>query len=123
MLIVMMMPMMVACSSDKDENTSVDVSKAVGTWYCIKSTDSSGGYVVDDLFVGRSVTIKADGTYSSNSTSFGTNGTYTINGNKIVVNTNSGRAFMITVTFSGNNMTWRGSGEGVTFTYVFEKKK
>ena len=123
MLVVMMMPLATSCGSDSDsdENT-VDVSKAVGTWYCIRSTDKSGTYSLDNLFVGQSVTIYSNGKYTSTSSSFGTSGTYKINGNKIIVNTDSGRAFMITVSFSGNNMTWTGSGEGVTFTYVFEKE-
>jgi len=123
MLVMLMIPLMVACSKDSEEEESVDITKAVGTWYCIKSTDSSGGYTANDLFVGHSVSIKANGTYTSTSSSFGTSGTYKVNGSKIVVNTNSGRAFMVSVFFSGDTMTWRGSGEGVSFTYVFEREK
>ena len=124
MLAVMMMPMLTACSSDSsdDEGGSVDVSKAIGTWFCIASTDRSGKYSVDDLFVGHEVTIKSNNTYSSTSSSFGYNGTYQISGNRIIVLTDSGRRFVITVSFSGNRMTWNGSGEGVNFTYVFERE-
>lgn len=123
MLAVVTMAFVTACSSSDDGGgETVDVSKAVGTWYCVSSTDRAGEYTMSNLFVGHSVTINSNGTYTSTSSSFGTSGSYKINGNKIVVNTNGGRAFMITVSFSGNRMTWNGSGEGVNFTYVFEKE-
>ena len=106
MLVVMTMSFVTACSSSDDgEGEPIDVSKAVGTWYCIKSTDSSGTYTMNNLFVGHSVTIYSNGKYTSTSSSFGTSGSYKVNGNKIIVNTNSGRAFMISVSFSGNKMT------------------
>jgi len=124
LLMAMALPMVVACSSDSGDgdDSSVDVAKAVGSWFCIKSSDKVDGYTMDDLFVGQSVTINANGSYTSSSSSFGTSGSYQVSGNKIIVVTNSGRRFVISVSFSGNKMTWKGSGEGVTFTYVFEKE-
>ena len=122
MLAVLMMFTIVSCGDDGDDGgDTVDVSKAVGTWYCTSSNDRSGGYSVDDLFVGQQVTIYSDGTYTSTSSSFGTTGTYVVSGSNIIVTTNSNRRFVVGVTFSGNRMTWRGSGEGVTFTYVFSR--
>ena len=107
---------------DDDDDTPVDVSKAVGTWVCVSSTDRSGGYSSDNLFVGQEVTIYDDGTYTSTSLSMGYTGTYEVSGSNVIVTTNSGRRFVIKLSFSGNRMTWNGSGEGVTFTYVFTKK-
>ena len=122
MLIVIVLPMMVACSSDKDDDTPIDISKAIGTWVCVKSTDKVGGKTYNDLFVGESVRINSDNTYASTSRNFGTTGTYSVNGNKITVHTNNAETYVISASFSGNRMTWNGSGEGVIFTYVFEKE-
>ena len=122
MLMVMALPMMVACSSDDDDDSPVDVSKAIGTWVCIKSTDNVQGKTYTDLFVGESVRINSNNTYASTSRNFGTSGTYSVNGNKITVHTNNAETYVITVSFSGNKMTWKGSGEDVKFTYVFEKE-
>ena len=70
----------------------------------------------------QAVTIKNDGTYTSTSSDFGTSGSYTISGNKIIANSISGSMFDITVTFSGDNMTWNGvTNNGITFKYVFQK--
>lgn len=122
MFAVLTMSMLSACGSDDNgEEGSVDVSKAIGTWFCIASTDRSGNTTMEDLFVGHKVTIKSDNTYTSTSSSFGYSGTYEISGNRIIVETGSGRRFVITASFSGNRMTWNGSGDGVIFTYTFQK--
>ena len=121
MLAMVMMLMITACGDDNDSNEPVDVKKAVGTWYCISSVDKSGNYSVESLFVGQQVTVKENGTYTSTSTSFGTSGTYVVSGSNIIVTTNSNRRFVVRVTFPGNTMKWEGSGEGVSFTYVFSR--
>jgi hypothetical protein len=70
----------------------------------------------------KEITIKNDGTYTSTSSDFGTSGSYTISGNKIIAKSISGSMFDITVTFSGDNMTWNGvTNNGITFKYVFQK--
>lgn len=125
MLVVMMLPFVAACSNSADRERyreHVDVSPAVGTWRCVESTDISGGQTLEGLFVDQSVSIYSNNLFTSTSSSFGTLGSYEFNGQKIVVNTNNGRTFVISaVSFSGNRMTITGSGDGVTFTYVFEK--
>lgn len=123
--LVMIAPLMTACSNDdKEDEYIIKVEDAIGKWYCVKSTDISGGYTMENLFVGHIVTINGDGTYTSTSSSFGTSGTYAITGNKILVITNDGqRRFVLTVSIKGGSMIWKGSGEGVTFTYIFEKWK
>ena len=123
MLAVLMMPFVAACSSsDGGEvyEAPMDVSPAVGTWLCIKSTDTSEGKTLEDLFVGQSVTIYSNNLYTSTSKTFGSLGSYKVNGQKVVVD--NGRTFIISsVSFEENKMTLEGSGEGITFTYVFEK--
>ena len=45
MLAVVTMAFVTACSSSDDGGgETVDVSKAVGTWYCVSSTDRAGVY-------------------------------------------------------------------------------
>lgn len=98
-------------------------SLAIGTWKCTQSTDTwQNGNSYTGLMVGKEITIKNDGTYTSTSSDFGTSGSYTISGNKIIANSISGSMFDITVTFSGDNMTWNGvTNNGITFKYVFQK--
>lgn len=98
-------------------------SLAIGTWKCTQSTDTwQNGNSYTGLMVGKEITIKNDGTYTSTSSDFGTSGSYTISGNKIIAKSISGSMFDITVTFSGDNMTWNGvTNNGITFKYVFQK--
>lgn len=123
-LMVMAMPLLVACGDDDDNGPSGNelVSKAVGTWMCVESTDAAQGYSYDGLMVGKEVTIKADGTYTSTAPTFGYSGTYTISGNQITAKSSSG-TFVVTVSISGNRMTWSGTASnGTTFRYVFTKE-
>ena len=126
MLMVMALSTMVACGSDDDDNgaSGADlVKEAVGTWMCTQSTDSQKGQSFDGLMVGKEVTIKADGTYTSTSSSFGYSGTYKISGNTITAKSNTGATFIVTVTINGSKMTWNGTASnGTTFSYVFQKE-
>lgn len=123
MLVVMMMPLLSACGDDAKEEGGIDVKKAVGTWMCTKSTDTYQGKSYDGLLVGAQITIKSDGTYSSTSSSFGTSGTYTINGNTITAKNNKGDTFVVDVSISGDSMTWKGTAStGVQFSYVFVRE-
>lgn len=125
-LMLMAMPIMVACSNDdkiddgaRGENL---VAEAVGTWMCIQSTDSQGSYSVDGLMVGKEVTIKSNGTFTSTSPTFGATGTYSVSGNQITARSSAG-TFVVTVTISGNKMTWKGTASnGTTFHYVFQRE-
>ncbi|WP_288279844.1 lipocalin family protein [uncultured Prevotella sp.] len=126
MLMVMVMPLVMACSSDDgDDDGARDeklVAEAVGSWMCIQSTDSQGSNSINGLMVGKEVTIKKDGTFTSTAPSFGSSGTYTVSGNKITARSNAG-TFVITVSISGDKMTWSGTASnGVTFRYVFQKE-
>ena len=123
MLMVMMMPVVVACSSDDEDNGSRDsdlLRQAIGTWMCTQSTDSAMGRSYDGLLVGKQVTINADGTFKSTAPSFGYSGTYTIKGNSITAKNTNGDTFVLTVTISGDKMTWKGTASnGTSFQYVF----
>lgn len=125
MLVVMAMPLLMACGSDGDGGSTGDElkEKAIGTWMCTQSTDAAQGYSFDGLMVGKEVTINGDGTYTSTSDSFGYKGSYVINGNKITAKSNSGDTFVVTVNISGNTMTWNGTASnGTTFHYVFTRE-
>lgn len=128
MLIAMALPMMVACGGDDSSDgggneDSQLISKAIGTWMCTQSTDSGQGQTYQGLMVGKEVTIYANGTYSSTASSFGYTGTYTVNGNKITARSNNGNTFVITVSISGDRMTWDGTASnGVTFRYIFVRE-
>ena len=125
----MMLMSFVFCGcGDDDEKTEVIsdgelISKAIGTWMCVKSTDTQQGHSYDGLMVGKEVTINAGGTYTSTAQSFGYTGTYSVNGNTVTVKSNSGGTFVITVTFSGKRMIWEGAANnGVTFKYYFDRE-
>ena len=130
MLMVMALPLMVACGGD-DEGSSGGGAKdedlirqAIGTWMCTESTDSQQGQSYNGLMVGKEVTINLNGTYTSTAPTFGYTGTYTVSGNKITAKSNSGGTFVITVTISGDKMTWNGTANnGVTFRYVFVREE
>lgn len=129
MLMVVMVSLVASCGGDEAYDSgggtigSDLVNKALGTWMCVQSTDIQQGQTYENLMVGKEVTIKKDGTYTSTAPTFGFSGTYTISGDKITAKSNSGGTFVITVTISGEKMTWNGTASnGVTFTYVFEKE-
>ena len=125
MPMMMALALMVACGGDDDGGGSTGndlLNKAIGTWMCTESTDTSQGYTMEGLMVGKEVTIKNDGTYTSTASSFGYSGTYTIIGNQITAKSSSG-TFVVTVKINGSKMTWNGTASnGVTFRYVFTKE-
>ena len=121
MLVVMMVPIMVACGDD--ENESVNLNKIEGTWMCVKSTDTYQGRSVDDLLVGAEITINSNGTYTSTAESFGRSGTYTYNGETFTAKNTNGDTFVVKVTVKGNDMNWVGTASnGVSFNYGFKRE-
>lgn len=114
-----------ACGNDDGDEvvTPNNAQQAIGTWMCTSSKDTYQGYTSTGLLVGAQITIKSDGTYTSTASSFGTSGTYKFNGNTITAKNNQGDTFVVTVTISGNTMTWNGtSSTGISFTYVFARE-
>ncbi len=125
MLLLLVLPMTIACSSKDDESNDspFNINDAIGTWMCIQSTDTYQGYSQTGLLVGAEITINNNGTYTSTSSNFGYNGTYTTNGNKITAKSVSGSTFVVTVSISGSKMIWKGTASnGVNFDYVFQKE-
>ena len=127
MLVVMAMPLFVSCGSDDDKDDGARgsqlIAEASGTWMCIESVDiQQNNYQIENLMIGKEVTIKKDGTFTSTSPSFGKSGTFTVNGNSITAKSEVG-TFVVTVTVSGEKMTWDGTASnGVRFHYVFKRE-
>ena len=125
MLMAMMLPLVTSCSKDSEESASgADlVSQAVGTWMCTASRDTqTNGLSYDGLMLGKQITIKSDGTFTSTAPTFGYTGTYTVSGNKITARSSSG-TFVVTVSIKGDTMTWNGTASnGVRFNYTFVRE-
>ena len=123
MMLMVMVPVVVACGSDDEDDVARDsdlLKQAIGTWMCTQSRDSAMGKTYDGLMVGKQVTINANGTFTSTAPTFGYSGTYTIKGNSITATNTNGDTFVLNVTISGDNMTWRGTASnGTSFQYVF----
>lgn len=115
-----------ACSSDDDDSANFDSEKCLGYWICTSSTEKVGDKTYEDSTKGRTVSIKNNGTYTSDSYYIG-DGTYVFSGNVAKINTNNGwGSYTVKVSFSGEKMVWDGSGvagkNNCEFHYVFEKK-
>lgn len=129
LLMIAAIPLVMSCGGDDEESGGGGdrdgdlISKAIGTWMCTQSTDTGQGQTYQGLMVGKEVTINANGTYTSTAQSFGYTGNYTASGNKITARSNNGSSFVITVSISGDRMTWDGTASsGVTFKYVFVRE-
>ncbi len=125
MLMAMMLPLATSCSKDNEESAKDTelISLAIGTWMCTESRDTQqNGIYYDGLMVGKQITIKSDGTFTSTAPSFGYSGTYTVSGNKITAKSSSG-TFVVTVSVKGDIMTWNGTASnGVRFNYTFVRE-
>lgn len=125
MLLLTVLPMVVACGSDDDDELTGEElkQKVLGTWMCTESKDEGYGVSYDGLMVGKEVTILSNGTYTSTASTFGYTGTYTISGNTITAKNSSGGSFVLTVTVNGERMIWNGTANnGTKFKYVFVKE-
>lgn len=124
LLMVMALPLLMACGSDDDENDAkVELNQIVGTWMCVKSTDTMHGISAQDQFVGVRVTINSDGTYSSTAESFGLSGSYAYNGDTFTAQSRGGKTFVINATVGKYDMRWKGTASnGVSFDYSFKRE-
>ena len=112
-----------SCSSDDDGDGSngFNAQEVFGTWTCTASTDKMDGQTITGYMVGKTITIKEDGKFTSTSSSIG-NGTWVLDGNQITATNTSGDIFSITLVVSGNTMKWNGnSSQGVSFNYTWKK--
>lgn len=100
----------------------VDVKDCIGTWMCIQSTDEAYGESVDGLLVGKEITLKENGTFTSTASSFGSYGTWVLKGNEVTAMSNAGN-FVLKVAINGSTMKWEGTASnGVKFKYIFRKE-
>lgn len=100
------------------------ISKASDTWICVMSYDklSSGSYSYA-LMEGKTVTIHSDGNYTSDASTFGYSGTYTVKDNTITATSVSGK-YSMKVTINVDCMVWQGTASnGTIFLYYFMRDK
>lgn len=111
-----------SCNKDEEESRTEEIGKAVGTWICIRSTETYQGVKQEDLAVGGKVCINMDGTYTSTIVEVGFKGTYSYDGKRIEVTKSSGESFIIEISINDRRMTWRGAyNDGTSFQYIFNK--
>ena len=109
MLMVIAMPLMVACGSDGDDVKTINKSELMGTWY---SLEYSGGWVI---VIGNSSVVqyelwKSGGSYTLNPQTYTWN--YTIEGNKMI----SDDGQWAEVSVNGNKMTVSANGQTINYT-------
>ena len=109
MLMILAMPLMVACGSDSDDVKTINKSELMGTWY---SLEYSGGWVI---VIGNSSVVqyelwKSGGSYTLNPQTYTWN--YTIEGNKMI----SDDGQWAEVSVNGNKMTVSANGQTMNYT-------
>ena len=107
MLMVMAMPLMVACGSDGDDVKTINKSELMGTWYTLE----------DDwvIMIGNSSVVqyelwKSGGSYTLNPQTYTWN--YTIEGNKMI----SDDGQWAEVSINGNKMTVSANGQTMNYS-------
>jgi hypothetical protein len=107
MLMVMALPLMVACGSDSDDVKTINKSELMGTWYTLE----------DDwvIMIGNSSVVqyelwKSGGSYTLNPQTYTWN--YTIEGNKMI----SDDGQWAEVSVNGNKMTVSANGQTINYT-------
>ena len=107
MLMILAMPLMVACGSDSDDVKTINKSELMGTWYTLE----------DDwvIMIGNSSVVqyelwKSGGSYTLNPQTYTWN--YTIEGNKMI----SDDGQWAEVSVNGNKMTVSANGQTINYT-------
>ena len=107
MLMILAMPLMVACGSDGDDVKTINKSELMGTWYTLE----------DDwvIMIGNSSVVqyelwKSGGSYTLNPQTYTWN--YTIEGNKMI----SDDGQWAEVSVNGNKMTVSANGQTMNYT-------
>ena len=107
MLMILAMPLMVACGSDGDDVKSINKSDLMGTWYTLE----------DDwvIMIGNSSVVqyelwKSGGSYTLNPQTYTWN--YTIEGNKMI----SDDGQWAEVSINGNKMTVSANGQTMNYS-------
>ena len=107
MLMVMAMPLMVACGSDSDDVKTINKSELMGTWYTL---EDDWVIVIGNSSVVQYELWKSGGSYTLNPQTYTWN--YTIEGNKMI--SDDGQRAEVSV--SGNQMTVSANGQTMNYT-------
>lgn len=107
MLMVMAMPLMVACGSDSEDVKTVNKSELMGTWYTL---EDDWVIVIGNSSVVQYELWKSGGSYTLNPQTYTWN--YTIEGNRMI----SDDGQEVTVSVNGNKMTVSANGQTMNYT-------
>ena len=107
MLMVMAMPLMVACGSDGDDVKTINKSELMGTWYTL---EDDWVIVIGNSSVVQYELWKSGGSYTFNPQTYTWN--YTIEGNRMI----SDDGQEVTVFINGNKMTVSANGQTMNYS-------
>ena len=107
MLMVMAMPLMVACGSDGDDVKTINKSELMGTWYTL---EDDWVIVIGNSSVVQYELWKSGGSYTFNPQTYTWN--YTIEGNKMI----SDDGQWAEVSINGNKMTVSANGQTMNYS-------
>ncbi len=108
MLIVMALPLMVACGGDDgDDVKTINKSELMGTWYTL---EDDWVLVIGNSSVTQYEIWKSGRTYTLNSYTVTWN--YTIDGNRMI----SDDGQVATISINGNKMTVSGNNQTLTYS-------
>ena len=107
MLMVMALPLMVACGSDSDDVKTINKSELMGTWYTL---EDDWVIVIGNSSVVQYELWKSGGSYTLNPQTYTWN--YTIEGNRMI----SDDGQWAEVSVSGNQMTVSANGQTMNYT-------
>ena len=107
MLMIMAMPLMVACGSDGDDVKSINKSELMGTWYTL---EDDWVIVIGNSSVVQYELWKSGGSYTLNPQTYTWN--YTIEGNKMI----SDDGQWAEVSINGNKMTVSANGQTMNYS-------
>ena len=107
MLMILAMPLMVACGSDSDDVKTINKSELMGTWYTL---EDDWVIVIGNSYVVQYELWKSGGSYTLNPQTYTWN--YTIEGNKMI--SDDGQRAEVSV--SGNQMTVSANGQTMNYT-------
>ena len=107
MLMIMAMPLMVACGSDGDDVKTINKSELMGTWYTL---EDDWVIVIGNSSVVQYELWKSGGSYTLNPQTYTWN--YTIEGNKMI----SDDGQWAEVSINGNKMTVSANGQTMNYS-------
>ena len=107
MLMILAMPLMVACGSDGDDVKTINKSELMGTWYTL---EDDWVIVIGNSSVVQYELWKSGGSYTFNPQTYTWN--YTIEGNKMI----SDDGQWAEVSVNGNKMTVSANGQTMNYS-------